>query len=189
MDYKAVVIGSSAGGLDALRALLTRINRSFSLPIVIVQHLSPLSDNYLSNYLDNLSDLRVKEVEEKERIEPGIAYIAPPNYHVLIEENRTFALTVDEKVNYARPSVDVLFESAAYVYRSSLIGIVLTGANNDGSKGLKIIKQYGGLAIVQDPKTAYVDTMPRSAMETVKVDHVLNLEEIADFLNKLRGEV
>lgn len=189
MNYKAVVIGSSAGGLDALRTLLTGISKGFTMPIVIVQHLSPLSDNYLANYLDNLSAINVKEVEEKEKLQAGTAYIAPPNYHVLIEEDQTFSLSVDEKVNYARPAIDVLFESAAYVYRASLIGIVLTGANNDGSNGLEIISNYGGLTVVQDPDTAYVDTMPRAAMEMVKVDHVLSLEKIPDFLNRVSAVV
>ena len=111
--------------------------------------------------------------------------MAPPNYHLLIEPDQTFTLTIDERVNYARPSIDVLFETAAEVFREHLIGIILTGANNDGSHGLKRIKELGGMAIVQDPETAEVDSMPKAAVAACAVDHVLSLEEISAFLNKL----
>jgi two-component system chemotaxis response regulator CheB len=116
---------------------------------------------------------------------PGMAYLAPPNYHLLLEPDRTFTLTIDERVNYARPSIDVLFETAAEAYKDKLIGIILTGANNDGSKGLKKIKEFGGLAIVQDPETAEVASMPRAAILTSVVDHIIPLEEIAPLLNSL----
>ncbi|MCK9616844.1 MAG: chemotaxis protein CheB [Lentimicrobiaceae bacterium] len=185
MKYKAVVIGSSAGGLDALKVLLTTLPATFRLPILIVQHQSPHSNNFLSRYLDEIAMVKVKEADEKEKINPGIVYLAPPNYHMLVEDDETISLSVEEKVNYARPSIDVLFESAAYVFKSSLIGIVLTGANNDGSLGLKTVKDFGGLTIVQDPATAYVDTMPRSAINSTSVDHILPLEQIGNLLVKL----
>ncbi|MCX6285449.1 MAG: chemotaxis protein CheB [Bacteroidetes bacterium] len=183
--YNAVVVGSSAGGLNALKTLLRNLNRDFKFPVIIVQHISPDSENYLIHILNDLKRLKVKEADEKEQPQPGYAYVAPPNYHLLVEPDQTFTLTVDERVNYARPSIDVLFETAAEAYREHLIGIILTGANNDGSLGLKRIKEMGGLAIVQDPDTAEVDSMPKAAIQACAVDHVLPLEEIAAFLNSL----
>jgi len=111
-------------------------------------------------------------------------YIAPANYHLMIENNKTFSLTIDEYVNFARPSIDVLFESAADAYKNKLIGIVLTGSNNDGAKGIKRVKEYGGLAIVQDPETAESPTMPASAIAAVQPDYILSLEKIVQFLIK-----
>ncbi|NQV01051.1 MAG: chemotaxis protein CheB [Bacteroidia bacterium] len=183
--YQAVVIGSSAGGLNALKSIFEALDDQFPLPVIIVQHVSPDADNYLSSFLDNMKKIKVKEADEKEVPQPGVAYIAPPNYHLLMEQDRSFTLTVGERVNYARPSIDVLFETAAEAYRESLIGIILTGANNDGSIGLRKIKALGGIAIVQDPEEAESDSMPRSALEAAKPDHVLKLKEIANFLNSL----
>ncbi|MFH1160036.1 MAG: chemotaxis protein CheB [bacterium] len=183
--YQAVVIGSSAGGLHALKTIFTLLDEKFPLPMILVQHMSPDSDNYLPSFLDDLHKLRVKEADEKEVPQGGTAYVAPPNYHLLLETDRSFTLTVDERVNYARPSIDVLFETAAEAYHAKLIGIVLTGANNDGSRGLKKIKELGGHVIVQNPGEAESDTMPRSAIESVKVDQILTLKEIANFLNSL----
>ena len=183
--YRAVVVGSSAGGLNALKVLLRNLDKDFRMPVIIVQHISPDADNYLVHILNDLKRLKVKEADEKEYPQPGYAYVAPPNYHLLLEPDLTFTLTVDERVNYARPSIDVLFETAANAYRDHLVGIILTGANNDGSLGLKRIKELGGLAIVQDPDTAAVDSMPKAAIQNCEVDHVLSLEEIAAFLNEL----
>ncbi len=183
--YDAVVIGSSAGGLNALKTIFQGLDGTFPLPVIIVQHISPDSDNYLIHILNDMNKLKVKEADEKESPVAGTAYIAPPNYHLLVESDGTFTLTVDERVNYARPSIDVLFETAAEAWRGKLIGIILTGANNDGSKGLKRIKELGGLAVVQDPETAEVDSMPRAAMLETAVDHLLHLEEIAPLLNQL----
>ncbi|NCA77449.1 MAG: chemotaxis protein CheB [Alphaproteobacteria bacterium] len=185
--YEAVVIGSSAGGLNALKTIFKSLDRSFRIPFIIVQHISPDSENYLIQILNDLNRLNVKEADEKEVPRRGMAYLAPPNYHLLVEPDRSFTLTVDERVNYARPSIDVLFETAAEAYRDALIGIVLTGANNDGSKGLKKIKEFGGVTIVQDPENAEVDSMPKAAIRTAKVDHILTLEGIAAFLNNLEN--
>ncbi|MDD4555352.1 MAG: chemotaxis protein CheB [Bacteroidales bacterium] len=185
--YEAVVIGSSAGGLNALKTIFKCLDRSFRIPFIIVQHISPDSENYLIQILNDLNRLNVKEADEKEVPRRGMAYLAPPNYHLLVEPDRSFTLTVDERVNYARPSIDVLFETAAEAYRDALIGIVLTGANNDGSKGLKKIKEFGGVTIVQDPENAEVDSMPKAAIRTAKVDHILTLEGIAAFLNDLEN--
>jgi two-component system chemotaxis response regulator CheB len=181
--YKAVVVGASAGGLNALKTLIGNLDRGFRLPLVVVQHISPDSDNYLIQMLNELKTIPIKEADEKEHLEPEMAYIAPPNYHLLIEPDFTFTLTIGERVNYARPSIDVLFETAAEAYRSALIGVILTGANNDGSKGLKKIRDFGGLAIVQDPETAEVGSMPRAAIQATTVDHILDLKQIAALLN------
>lgn len=183
--YKAVVIGSSAGGLNALKMIFKGLEPRFRIPVIIVQHISPDAENYLINILNDLKKMTVKEADEKEKPGKGMVYIAPPNYHLLVESDQTFTLTVDERVNYARPSIDVLFETAAEAYQDGLIGIILTGANNDGSKGLKKIKELGGLTIVQDPDTAEVDSMPRAALLSTQVDKVLPLHEIALFLNSL----
>lgn len=187
--YDAVVIGSSAGGLNALRTIINGLDNHFNLPVVIVQHISPDSENYLIQILNDLNKLTVKEADEKERPKRGTAYLAPPNYHLLIESNHSFTLTIDERVNYARPSIDVLFDTAAEAWRDGLIGVILTGANNDGSKGLMKIKDYGGVTIVQDPATAEVDSMPRAAIRASNPDHILPLDRIAALLNELSREM
>ena len=183
--YKAIVIGSSAGGMEALRTVLSVLPESFEIPILISQHLSPSSDNYITQYLNKLCKLEVKEADEKENIQVGKVYFAPPNFHLLVEKDKTLSLSTDSRVNFARPSIDVMFETAAWAYGSSLIGIVLTGANFDGSNGLKIIKDFGGLTIVQDPKTAHTPTMPEFAIAATKVDHILPINKIGEFLTGL----
>jgi two-component system chemotaxis response regulator CheB len=150
-----------------------------------VQHISPRSDNHWIKLLNNNSKLYLKEADEKEIIEPGKVYIAPPNYHLMIERNKTFSLTIDERVNYSRPSIDVLFESAADVYKNKLIGVILTGSNNDGTEGIKRIKESGGLAIIQNPETAESAYMPKSAIAAIKPDYILSLQDITDLLIKI----
>lgn len=184
-DFKAIVIGASAGGLEALRTILTSLDKGFSIPILIVQHISAHSDNYITIHLDSLCHVHVKEADEKEKIEGGKVYFAPPNFHMMIEDDHTISFSIDHKVNYARPSVDVLFETAAYTLGDHLIGVVLTGANHDGAEGLKTIKEYGGLTIVQDPKTAESKAMPLAAKETAEPHYIYSLKEIADLLNKI----
>lgn len=182
MKYEAMVIGASAGGANALRHLLAPLPENFKIPIIIVQHLDAHSHNYFVEYLSRYCHLKVKEIDEKEFIEKGYVYIAPPNYHTLIEKDKSFALTVEERVSYARPSIDILFETAADAFAENLIGVILTGANHDGSNGIKKVKENGGLAIVQDPETAEVDVMPRAAIKCAKVDYILKLEEINKIL-------
>ncbi|MFH1489659.1 MAG: chemotaxis protein CheB, partial [Pseudomonadota bacterium] len=145
----------------------------------------PTSDDFLAHYLNERCELKVKQADEKEDILSGVIYLAPPGYHLMVEEDRTFSLSVDEPVNFARPSIDVLFETAAEVYGEKLVGVVLTGASADGSHGLKRVKESGGLAVVQDPETAEVGIMPRAAVDASEVDYILPLEEIGPFLNKL----
>ena len=183
--FRCIAIGVSAGAMDALSVIIPNLPASFSIPVVVIQHISPYSDNYMTRYLDKISALRVKEVDEKEKITAGFVYTAPPNYHVLVEEDETFSLSVEERINFARPSIDVFFETAADVYGSQLVGVILTGGNNDGCRGLKVIKDKGGMAIVQDPKTAEADGMPRAALKTTKVDHIFPLEKIGPFLVNL----
>jgi len=185
MKPKAIVVGSSAGGLQALKTIFSCLGSDFSIPIIVVQHISPHSDNYITTYLNRICQVKVKEANEKETIEGGTIYFSPPNFHLLIEENYTFSLSTEDRVNFARPSIDILFETAALAYGKNLVGIVLTGANNDGATGLRIIKKYGGTTIVQDPKTAEVDTMPSSAIKESKVDYILTLEDIAKLLIKM----
>ena len=185
MRYDAIVIGSSAGGMHALRTILSRLPSNFPLSVIIVQHEYPTSDDFLAHYLDERCSLKAKQADEKEEILPGVVYIAPPNYHLMVEEDRTFSLSISEPVNYARPSIDVLFETAADVYKARLVGVILTGGNADGSAGLRRIKDSGGLSIVQDPETAEAYAMPKAAIAATQVDHILSLEEIGPFLSML----
>jgi len=188
-SYEMMVIGASAGGYDAFSYLLGRIGSNFVIPVAAVQHLAPDTGEYLVRTLNSLCALTVKEAEEKELIQPGFVYFAPPNYHLLIEPDHTFSLSIDPKVNFCRPSVDVLFESAADVYRESLIGILLTGANADGAAGMKRIRDLGGMTIVQDPKTAEVDAMPQAAIDLFKVDHIVPLDQVLPLITRLTEEV
>lgn len=182
---EAVAIGVSAGGMKALGTILPELPQKPSYALLIVQHVREGSDNFLVDYLDRMSPLRVMEANEKELIQPGTAYVAPPGYHLLVEEDRTFSLSADPPVNFARPSIDVLFESAADVFEDRLMGIILTGASSDGAKGLARIKVCGGITVVQDPTTAEAPVMPMAAIRASKVNRILKLSEIAVFLREL----
>jgi len=185
MHYEAIVIGVSSGGMDAMKILFSMLPDSFSIPIVIVQHISPRSDSEWIRLMNQENRIRITEVEEKEKLQPGNAYLAPPNYHVLIEKDWTFTLSADPRVNFARPSVDVLFDSAADAFGAKLIGIILTGANSDGARGLKKIKTCGGLTIVEDPTTCTIAGMPKAAIAAMKPDYILPLKEIGLLLLEL----
>jgi two-component system chemotaxis response regulator CheB len=178
--FRAVVIGVSAGGIQALSTLLPLLPKDFPLPILVVQHRLAGSDDYITKSLNKICAVQGKEAEEKEAVKAGCIYLAPADYHLLVERDQTLALSVDDKVNYSRPAIDVLFESAAYVWSSGLIGIILTGANSDGAKGLALIKQLGGTTMVQNPETAERGTMPRAALASA--DYVLELTKIGDIL-------
>lgn len=184
-DYSAIVIGVSAGGMNALSAILPELPEDFPLPVIVVQHMAPDSDNFLSILLNERSSIAVKEAEGGERIKGGHVYLAPPDYHLLIELDRTFGLSQDCPVNCARPSIDILFESAADVYGDGLVGVILTGANEDGTQGLKRIKERGWLTIVQNPASAESNCMPRSVLEAIEVDYILELEDIGPFLERM----
>jgi len=180
--YKAVVIGVSSGGIDALKAILPALPTGFPLPLAIVQHREQSGDNFLADFLNRLSQIKVQEAEDKEPLQPGHAYLAPAGYHLQIERDHCFSLSMDEPLHYARPAIDILFESAAAAYRNQLIGIVLTGANADGAAGLKTIRANGGLAIVQAPETAEAGAMPRAAIQVAGADHILEIPHIAPLL-------
>jgi two-component system chemotaxis response regulator CheB len=189
MQYEAIVIGVSSGGMNAMKIIFSLLPENFSTPIIIVQHVGSHSENVWIKLLNDKSKLEIKEADEKEKIEKGKVYVAPANYHLLIESNKTFSLTIDEKVNFARPSIDVLFESAAEAYQNKLIGVVLTGSNNDGSKGIKRIKEYGGLTIVQQPDTAESSYMPEAAIATIQPDYILTLYDIIMLLIKIDKQI
>lgn len=184
MADKIVVIGTSTGGLAALQVLLPSLPESFSWPVVIVQHRSKESGSGLCDFLQRSSRLPVGEPEDKEPIAQGRIYLAPRDYHLLIEKGN-FALSTEAAVFFARPSVDVLFESAAEAYGKNIVGIILTGANGDGARGLAKIKAAGGLTVVQEPATAQAPEMPRAAIAATSIDRILPLCEIASFLNNL----
>jgi two-component system, chemotaxis family, protein-glutamate methylesterase/glutaminase len=185
MRCRAVVIGGSAGGMQALAVILPAIPADFAPPVAIVIHVQEGSPGYLATYLKNLCTLPVREAFDKEPFKAGTIYIAPAGYHLLVESDESLALSVDAPVSFARPAIDVLFESAAEAYGDGLIGIVLTGANSDGSQGLKRIKERGGVTIVQDPSTAESSFMPRAAIDAAGVDHILPLVEIGPFLARI----
>jgi len=184
---KAIVIGTSYGGLEALKAIILNLPKEFSLAVLIVLHIGDNSNQFFVDYLNKKSNLEVKEAEEKEDIKAGTVYFAPPNYHLLIEANSTITLSIDAKINYSRPSIDVLFETAAWHYKTQLIGILLTGLNKDGALGLKNIQKLGGITIVEDPKTAFATIMPTSAIDIMKPDFILNLDQITKKLSELIG--
>lgn len=185
MSYEAVVMGASSGGLEALGVVLPALPACFPGAILVVQHMLPTAGDYLPRALDARCALRVKQADEKESIRPGTVYIAPPNYHLLVEADRTLSLSTEARVNHSRPSIDVLFETAADTYGSALAGVIMTGANNDGSRGLKRIQDRGGHAIVQDPATAQMPRMPEEALKATRTDDVLPLEGIAPRLAEL----
>lgn len=180
----ALVMGASAGGLAALNAILPMLSDRLALSVIIVQHMAPDSDDFLVQHFDKRCRLRVKEAEDKMPIENGTIYFAPANYHLLVEEDRSFALSTAERVQYSRPAINVLFETAADVFRDELLGILLTGANSDGAKGIRSIRQKGGLGVAQSPESAEFAAMPGSAVAD-GVDAVLDLDEMAPFINQL----
>lgn len=182
MMYEAVVIGTSAGGLYALTTILEALPVDFPLPVIIVQHRSREERTLLEEVLKQKCKIKIRQADEKEMIQKGIVYFAPPDYHLLIERDHTFSLSYDERVNYSRPSIDVLFESAAYAYKSNLLAIILTGANHDGAAGIKVVRNLGGTTVAQDLKDALYPAMPRAAIETGGVQFVLSLNEIKAFL-------
>ncbi|HEX8459565.1 MAG TPA: chemotaxis protein CheB [Pyrinomonadaceae bacterium] len=183
MTFEIVVVGTSYGGLAALQTLLPALAPDFPLPVVVVQHRGKDRDT-LCEFLQRYSVLPLTEPNDKDAIAPGRVYLAPRDYHLLVERDG-FALSTEAPVSYARPSVNVLFESAAEVYREHTVGVVLTGANADGARGLAKIKAYGGMCVVEDPSSAESKGMPRAAIEAVTPDAVLPLARVAPFLNQL----
>jgi two-component system chemotaxis response regulator CheB len=176
-----VVVGCSLGGMYALETILKKLPKEFCIPIAVAQHRHRKSNEGLPAFLRRATHMEVVDAEDKQWIEAGKVYLAPADYHLLVGKGE-FNLSVDDAVRHSRPSVDVLFESAADAYGPALVGIVLTGANADGAEGARRIKQRGGIVIAQDPKTAEAPTMPEAVIATGAVDQILRLEEIAAFL-------
>lgn len=183
--FEVVVLGSSAGGQEALGRILSALPADFPAALLAVQHRGPQSEGYFVRYLDGCGPLPVAEAEEKERPRPGRVYVAPPNYHLLVEPGGSLSLSVEERVRFSRPSIDVLFETAADAWGPRLAGCVLTGANRDGAAGLRRVADRGGLAIVQAPDDAESPEMPRAALAETPGARVLPLAEIAPFLSRI----
>jgi two-component system chemotaxis response regulator CheB len=182
--FELIVIGCSLGGMHALEKILAELPEDFPIPIAVVQHRYKTSAEGLPSYLRRHARLDVVDAEDKQWIRPGRVYMAPADYHLLVERGE-FSLSVDGVVSYARPSVDVLFDSAADAYGSAVIGIVLTGMNADGAHGVRQIKRRGGFVIVQDPATAEAPQMPEAAVAAAQVDKVLPIERIGPYLVEL----
>jgi two-component system, chemotaxis family, protein-glutamate methylesterase/glutaminase len=184
-SVKAVAIGASAGAVQALLTILPALPTQFPCAVLVVVHVPPDRDNALAPLLQSKCKLLVKEAEDKEPIEAGAIYLAPSDYHLLVETDQTLALSTDEVVNYSRPSIDVLFESAADAYGAELVGVILTGANHDGAAGLKAVHDAGGLVIVEDPGGAYAAAMPLAALEACPSATIMNIDAIASYLSSL----
>lgn len=179
---KVVIIGGSAGSLNALMQILPDISALKAFALVIVLHRRGTDDMTLEELIKIKTDVPVKIIEDKEPLVPGFLYVAPSNYHLLFEKEETISLDTSEKVNYSRPSIDVSFESAAEVYGDSLVGILLSGSNADGTEGLKMIQKAGGIIIVQDPESADMPFMPNNAIVHTTPDYILNTDEILKFI-------
>jgi len=185
--YEAVVIGGSAGSMDVLLSFLSLLPPQFYFPIVVICHLHPEDDGGLVEYFKSQLQIKVVEAREKERLQNSHIYFPPANYHLLVERDGSFALSIDKKVNYSRPSIDVFFESAAVCWAEKLIGIILTGASRDGAEGIRSIKRHGGLTLAQDPGEAVHPVMPQAAIDTGCVDKVFTTIEIGNFLSTIAG--
>jgi two-component system chemotaxis response regulator CheB len=184
---EAVVVGASAGGVEALIAVLPALLPQAQVPVAVVLHLPGHQPSLLVEIFSPLCALPVCEVMDKQSVEAGTIYFAAPNYHLLIERERSFALSLDEAVQFSRPSIDVLFESAAAVYGRKLAAVLLTGAGTDGAAGMAAVQAAGGLTVVQDPATAYAASMPHAALERIVPDYCLSLPNIALFLRSLNS--
>jgi two-component system chemotaxis response regulator CheB len=184
----AIVIGASAGGIDALMTLLPALPPGLRIPIFVVLHLPRDRPSLLPGIFSPKCPLPVCEARDKEPVQPGTVYFAPPDYHLLIDEGPRLALSADEQVHYSRPSIDVLFESAADVYGPHLLGIILSGASEDGAAGLAAVNSAGGITIVQQPHSAQVKAMVLSALKRNPTSQVLELEGISAVLANLNQD-
>jgi two-component system chemotaxis response regulator CheB len=182
---KTVIMGGSAGSLSVLFEVLPALNSDLNTTIILVLHRKNSGDSSLSDLLAIKTVLPVKEIDDKDPVLPGNIYLAPADYHVLIEKDFSFSLDISEKVNFSRPSLDVTFESAAEAFGSSLAAILLSGSNNDGTAGLKAVQDAGGIIIVQNPETAGMAYMPQYAINNLDVDYILNAKDISALINSL----
>ncbi len=183
-NFALLVFGASLGGIKALGAVLGNLTPDFPVPVAVVLHRGEESDDALCTILERHSTLPVSDAEDKTPLNPGRVYLAPPGYHLLVEPGQT-ALSIDEPVLKSRPSIDVLFESAAEAYKEKLAAVLMTGNNEDGARGLRRIGECGGLIVVQDPANAEARIMPDAGLKKAQGAYVLPLEEIADFLNRI----
>ena len=181
-NAEAIVIGTSAGALEALSEVLGRLPRNYPLPIMVVAHVPPGRHSLLAELIATKCQIAVREAEDKEPIVAGVAYFAPPDYHLLVETDKRLSLSSDDPVQYSRPSIDVLFESAAETYAETLVGVILTGANSDGANGLRAVVEAGGLALVQSPDLATAAAMPRAALAACPTARVMSLEQLGAYL-------
>ncbi len=188
-DYKAIVIGGSAGSFQVISKILSQLPTDFETPIIMCLHRLRHVRNGFVEALNIKSTIPIQEPHDKETIRRGKFYLSPANYHLSVELGNTFALTTEDLLNNSRPAIDILFQTAAYAYRQKLIGILLSGANKDGAYGMKMIHERGGLTIVQDPKDCLIDTMPTAALNLTPVDYALSVQEIIDFLLSLDKKI
>ncbi len=180
-----IVLGASYGGMEAIKTIFADLPGHLNVPFLAVLHIGINKiDTFLAT-LNRFTSCSVKEAEEKETIRPGTVYFAPPNYHLQVETPTSLSLSTDEKVNFSRPSIDVLFETAAWVYKQELLGILLTGSNSDGAKGIQTIQRFGGTTIVEDPETAFAKIMPLAAIQITQPDYVLPIKDIAGKIAEL----
>lgn len=184
-EYKAVVIGGSAGSFQGIIRILSSIPEDFSLPIIIAMHRLKHVRHGFVEVVSMKSKLKIVEPEDKEPMRKGMVYLAPANYHLSLELGNYFSLSTEEMVHSSRPSIDITLSSAAYVFRNRLVGILLSGANRDGGMGMKNIKDKGGLTIVQEPTECMIDTMPKAALALTNIDYTLKVDQIIEFINEL----
>lgn len=184
-QYKAVIIGGSAGSFQVITKILQSLPKNFRFPVLLSLHRLKHVRSGFVEALSLKSSIPIVEPNDKDQIKPGKAYLAPANYHMFIELGNRIALSTEEPVNHSRPSIDLSFITAAQVYRDKLVGIILSGANKDGAFGLKKVKDYGGLAIVQDPLECQVKTMTEASLKETNVDHIFKTDEIIRFLINL----
>lgn len=185
MPVELLVIGGSAGSLEVILNALQHLNKDLPFAIIIVLHRKPSNDSTLTDLLSSKTKAAVIEANEKEPINPGYIYIAPADYHLLIENDRTLSLDYSEKINFSRPCIDITFQTAAEVYKSSLACLLLSGANADGVEGLELVKTMNGLTAVQNPKTAEVSFMPQKALDKINVDYIVDGDKVIDFIDML----
>ena len=184
-SIEAIVIGASAGGVEALLTILGPLREGFTLPIIVVLHLPDERRSLLAEVFARRVSMPVREATDKTRVEAGTLYFATPGYHLSVEKDHSFSLSLEDRVHHSRPAIDYLFESAADAYGSALAAVLLTGANRDGARGLSHVKRRGGLTIVQDPTEAQVATMPQAALDIHQPDHILTVRGIGRLLVEL----
>ncbi len=187
--YKIIVIGGSAGSFNTVLRILESISPPFKLPLVMCLHrLKDIRNGFVES-LNTVSNLEVIEPLDKTPVKDGIVYLSPANYHLLVEEGKTFALSTGKEENFSRPSLDLTFKSAGSAYKNEMVGILLSGANGDGAKGMLYCKYKNAYTIIQDPGEALFDTMPLKALEHFTPEKIMKSEEIIDFINQLNDQI